>query len=161
MDGYIEKRTIKQEIALSGIDYDTRQKVLQIIDCVKEVDLLDRDTGKEPLLETKTGYSHVSYADGTGGFETNTFTDWVCPTCGWFVGELYSGFGQWHIQGETSYCARCGQRIDWSLPEKEEKRRYEQRKERERKEREYKLDNMHRKLREKYGMIGGSHESTE
>lgn len=161
MDGYIEKRTIKQELALSGIDYDTRQKVLQIIDCVKEVDLLDRDTGKEPLLETKTGYSHVSYADGTCGFETNTFTDWVCPTCGWFVGELYSGFGQWHIQGETSYCSRCGQRIDWSLPEKEEKRRYEQRKERERKEREYKLDNMHRKLREKYGMIGGSHESTE
>ncbi len=154
-EGYINKRTIKQDLALSGIDYNTRQKVLQIIEGAKEVDLLDRDTGKEPLLETKTGYSHVSYADGTGGFETNTLTDWVCPTCGWFVGELYSGLGQWHIQSETSYCARCGQKIDWSLPKEEEKLRYEERKERERKESAYKLDNMHRKLREKYGMIGG------
>lgn len=159
-DGYIEKRTLMQDLARSGIDFKTREKMRSLIEVQKGVNLLERDDGKEPLLETKNGYSHVSYADGTGEFQVNEYTDWVCPTCGWFVGELYSGFGEWHIQGDLSYCARCGQKIDWSLPKDDEKRRYEERKERERKERMEKegvrLDNMHRHLREKYGMMGDS-----
>ena len=157
MDGYINKRTLKQELALSGINYETRHKVLDIIDHIGEVDLSERDTGKEPLLETKKGYCHVSYADGHGEYQVNEYSDWVCPTCGWFVGELYSGFGQWHIQGETSYCARCGQKIDWSLPQADEKRRYEERKKREREEHlkktGVKLDNMNIGKRRKYGML--------
>lgn len=156
-DGYINRRTLKQEIALGIRDYETRQRVQTIIDSIEEVNLSERDKGKEPKLETKTSVSHVSYADGSGGFESSTFTDWMCPTCGWFVGELFSGYGRWHIQGETSYCSRCGQRIDWTLPKAEEKRRYEERKTKEREEWEkrtgHKLDNMHESRRRKYGML--------
>jgi len=73
-DGYIDKRILKQEIALGINDYETKERVQEIIDRIKEVDLLDRDKGKEPKLETHTSVSHVSYADGSGGFESNTFT---------------------------------------------------------------------------------------
>lgn len=156
MDGYIEKRNLLADLALE-FDYETSKKIRRIVEAQKECDLSERDTGKEPLLETKTGYSHVSYADGHGEFQTNTFTDWVCPTCGWFVGELYSGHGRWHIQSETTYCARCGQKIDWSLPKDEEKRRYEERKAKEREEWERKhghgLDNMNERKRRKYGAL--------
>ncbi len=158
-DYWINRRTVKQEIALCGLDYNTREKVQSVIDGIKGVDLLSRDEGKEPVLETKTSVSHVFYADGSDGFESTTFTDWMCPVCGWFVGELFSGFGKWHIQGETSYCARCGQKIDWTKPSEEEKRRYEEQKAKQRKEHErktgIKLDNMHEGRRRKYGMLGG------
>ena len=65
-DGYIEKRTLMQDLARSGIDFKTREKMRSLIEVQKGVNLLERDDGKEPLLETKNGYSHVSYADGTG-----------------------------------------------------------------------------------------------
>ena len=158
-DYWINRRELKQEIALCGLDYDTREKVQRVIDRIQGINLLERDEGKEPVLETRTSVSHVSYADGTGGFKDHTYTDWMCPVCGWFVGELYSGFGMWHIQGETSYCARCGQKIDWTKPEEEEKRRYEERKAKQREEWERKnkttLDNMFEGRRRKYGMMEG------
>lgn len=148
---------LKQDIALIGLDYDTREKVQSVIDRQEPINLLERDDGKEPILETKTSVYHVSYADESGGFEKRTFTDWMCPTCGWFVGELYSGFGRWHIQGESSYCSKCGQRIDWTKPNEEEKRRYEERKAKDREEWEkkngHKLDNMNESRRKKYGML--------
>lgn len=161
---WINRLRLKQDLALAIHDYDMRQQVMAIIDTYDSVDLLDRDMGKEPVLESKTRVCHVSYADGTGGFESRPYTDWMCPVCGWFVGELYSGHGRWHIQGDVSYCARCGQKIDWTKPEEEEKRRYEERKAKEREEFErkhgIKLDNMFEGRRRKYGMIteGLNHE---
>lgn len=156
---WIEKRSLLQEIALAHIDYETRQKVNQVIDGAKTVNLLDRDKGKEPHLKSKSMIYHESRADGTGGFKRHDFEDWVCPTCGWFVGELYSGYGKWHIQGETSYCAKCGQKIDWTKPSEEEKRRYEETRAKEREEWEKKngsrLDNMNEWQRKKYGMLAG------
>ena len=120
-------------------------------------ELIDRDTGKEPSLEEKTTTHHVVKADGSGEFQSNHYLAWLCPECGWFVGELYCGFGKWHIQGETSFCARCGQRIDWSKPKDEEKRRYEESKRLEReafeKEHGQRLDNMYERLRRKHGML--------
>ena len=135
----------------------TMVHICDVIVSLKGIDLLDRDTGKEPVLETKSNVMHVSYTNGTSGFKETTFTDWMCPVCGWFVGELYSGFGRWHIQRETSYCARCGQKIDWTKPSDEEKRRYERIKAAKRKEFEqkngHKLDNMYEGLRRKYGEL--------
>ena len=100
---------------------------------------------------------HICYADGSGALDTSKWTDWVCPTCGWFVGELYSGFGRWHIQQDVSYCAKCGQKIDWTLPEENIKRMYEEKMERERiaheKECGVPLDNMNERRRKKYGML--------
>jgi len=126
---------------------------------VKEINfgkLINRDIGKEPILENHTSVCHVSYANGSGGMESSTTLEWKCPNCGWFVGELYSGCGKWHIQRDLSYCARCGQKIDWTLPKLEEKKRYEKNREEERirveKETGMRLDNMYERLRKKHGI---------
>lgn len=156
-DEYIDRRNLLQELAFLSIPYEQREKVRNLIMSRKSVDLLDRDTGKEPILEEGASLVHCSYADGTGGFESHPYLDWKCPACGWFVGELYCGHGMWHIQQESTYCSRCGQKIDWTKPTDEEKTKYEERKadERERrlKERGQRLDNMNERRRRKYGML--------
>ena len=154
---YADKMKILQELAFVDIGYENRKKVREMIESIECVNLLDRDTGKEPILESGSSLARVSYTDGTGGFESRPFTDWVCPVCGWFVCELYSGHGRWHVQGECSYCSKCGQKIDWTLPHDEEKRRYEERRAKELEEWEKKngtkLDNMHEGRRRKYGLL--------
>lgn len=156
-DKYINARTLKQDLAISGLSYETRQMVQRIIDAQKCVDILERDEGMEPLFTERTSVIHYDYADGHGGTGVHRFKDWTCPKCGWFVGELYCGFGKWHIQGERSYCARCGQKIDWTKPSEEEKRRYEGRKAEEReawrKRTGSALDNMNEFRRKKYGVM--------
>jgi len=67
---------------------------------------------KKPVFKTGESVYHVSYADGTGGFEKNKWADWTCPDCGWFVGEQY--IPRRHNQQKCNYCARCGCAIDWS-----------------------------------------------
>ena len=154
---YVDKMKLLQDMPHDWL-YEDREKFRAYLESVNGIDLLDRDTGKEPKLKQGSSVYHETKADGTGGFRTSHWEEWVCPTCGWFVGELYSGFGRWHIQGETSYCAKCGQKIDWTLPKEEEKRRYEERKVKEREEWEkrtgHKLDNMNEGRRRKYGMLG-------
>ena len=156
-DGYIERRRLMQDIAVCGLSYDDREKVQNIIERQKDVKVIDRDEGKEPILESKTSIWHESRSDGKSGFRSKNFEDWTCPTCGWSVGELFSGSGTWHVQGEKSYCSRCGQRIDWTLPKAEEKKRYEERRAKEReehlKENGIPLDNMNEKKRKKYGVM--------
>ena len=61
---------------------------------------------KKPVFKTGESVYHVSYADGTGGFEKNKWADWTCPDCGWFVGEQY--IPRRHNQQKCNYCARCG-----------------------------------------------------
>ena len=165
-DGYISRRNLLQELPfVSELSYETREKVRNLILRMPEMNMIDRDVGKEPILEQGSSLVHSTMADGTGKLENIPYLDWKCPTCKWFVGELYSGHGMWHIQSETSYCARCGQKIDWTKPKDEEKWRYEERmaKEREQRLREtgMRLDNMHEGRRRKYGMLqedkDGSH----
>ena len=67
---------------------------------------------KKPVFKTGESVCHVSYADGTGGFEKNKWADWTCPDCGWFVGEQY--IPRRHNQQKCNYCAKCGCAIDWS-----------------------------------------------
>ena len=67
---------------------------------------------KKPVFKTGESVYHVSYADGTGGFEKNKWADWTCPDCGWFVGEQY--IPRRHNQQKCNYCAKCGCAIDWS-----------------------------------------------
>ena len=152
-DRFINAWTLKQDLA-DALSWAEREKVMMIIDAQKSVNMLDRDIGVEPLLENHTSAWHERHADGHGEFHTRTDLAWTCPKCGWFVGELYCGNGRWHIQQQTSYCARCGQKIDWTKPSDEEKRRYEERKAKEREEWEkkngVKLDNMYEHLRDKY-----------
>jgi len=156
-DEYIDKRNLLQELVFLDIPYDSRERVRRLINTRTSVNLLDRDTGKEPILEEGASLVHCSYADGTSGFENHPYFDWKCPVCGWFVGELYCGHGMWHIQGEKTYCSKCGQKIDWSKPSDDEKTKYEERKAQERekmmKDIGMRLDNMNERRRRKYGML--------
>lgn len=156
MDDFISRRTLLQELPFLSIEPTDREKVRYLIERMKPVDMLDRDTGMEPILEEGKGLVHVNHTDGTSEWVEPPYLDWKCPKCGWFVGELYSGFGMWHIQDDTTYCSRCGQKIDWTKPQDEEKRKYEERraKEREEFEKQHKvrLDNMNKSRRIKYGV---------
>ena len=153
---YVDKMKLLQDMPHDWL-YEDREKFRAYLESVKGIDLLDRDTGKEPLLKDGSSLHHELYEDGTGAFKESRWNEWTCPTCGWFVGELYSGFGRWHIQNETSYCSKCGQKIDWTLPKEEEKWLYEERKAKEREEwkkrTEHRLDNMYESRRKKYGML--------
>ena len=157
-DEYINRRILLQDLAIcSQVEYETRRVVRSLIERQKPCELLSRDEGKEPILEEGSTLVHESRTDGKSGFRSRPYLDWKCPVCGWFVGELYCGHGRWHIQQERSYCSRCGQKIDWTKPSEEEKRRYESRKADEReaflKENGIPLDNMHEGLRRKYWML--------
>jgi len=158
MSRYIDAEELKRHIAWdSGLDYEKRKIINAIIDKQTDIKPFDRDNGAEPILEQKTSTHHESLSDGTGRFVTTSFLDWTCPQCGWFVGELYCGYGIWHVQGEKSYCAKCGQKIDWTKPKAEEKRRYEEeqakRREEYHKKNGIRLDNMNENKRRKYGML--------
>lgn len=159
------KRRIRDSFHGSGKWLEDCEKIDGIIDRTKELKPFDRDIGKEPVLEQSTQVWHESYMDGTGAFKQSEILEWRCPNCGWFVGELYSGFGRWHVQSETSYCAECGQKIDWTLPKAEEKRRYEERKAKEREEwlkkNNHPLDNMNESRRRKHGLLSEGGEADE
>lgn len=146
-DLWINRRNLRQDIALAIHDKKTREHVMLVIDVQPACDLSERDQGKEPILKDHESLMHEYYADGSGAWKSSKRTDWTCPTCGWFVGELISGSGRWHIQRETSYCTRCGQRIDWTKPDAEQWKLYEERKEKERQEWEREHAEMLRKFR--------------
>ena len=162
MARFIDADELKKHIRWDLLHYGGKYTVTdceaidRVIDSEEEIILSERDKGAEPLLEEKTSFYDEVRADGTGGIKSSTHTDWMCPQCGWFVGELYSGHGRWHIQQDVSFCARCGQRIDWTKPKEEEKRKYEEQKKREREEWErktgHRLDNMYEHRRIKYGV---------
>ena len=164
MAKYIDADELKKHIRWKFMQLNSGSKIGlkeckeidSVIDEEKEIKVFDRDNGAEPILETRTSMHHELHSDGHGEFVQSTFTDWMCPNCGWFVGELYSGFGKFHIQSETSFCSKCGQKIDWTKPKEEEKRRYEADKERQRRKHLIrtgcKLDNMNERKRIKYGV---------
>ena len=156
IDADLLKRHIRWDYSPAG-GYEEIEKLDQIIDSMQELKNSERDNGAEPILENHTSAWFEDYADGSGAVKNRTTLEWKCPNCGWFVGELYCGHGKWHIQGETSYCASCGQKIDWTIPKDEEKRRYEEEKRKEREEFYQKhgieLDNMGETLRRKHGKL--------
>ena len=99
-------------------DLIDRQEAIDALDCINGVEEVLRSLPaaqperKKPVFKTGESVCHVSYADGTGGFEKNKWADWICPDCGWFVGEQY--IPRRHNQQKCNYCAKCGCAIDWS-----------------------------------------------
>lgn len=148
-DFWINRRNLRQDIALAIHDKKTREHVMLVIDAQPACDLSERDQGKEPILKDHESLMHEYYADGSGAWKSSKHTDWTCPTCGWFVGELLSGPGHWHVQGEKSYCSRCGQRIDWTKPSEEEWRLYEERKAEEEKRREKEHEELMKRFKDR------------
>lgn len=72
----------------------------------------EKQKPKKPIWKQGIGIVHKDYADGHGETVEEKWTDWVCPNCGWFVGEQY--IPRRHNQRKSNYCSRCGQKINWS-----------------------------------------------
>lgn len=106
------------EIAAGKIDI-----ISYISHGVREMNAAPRhteDVAKLPILQDCESLVHTEYADGTGKNHIHRFKAWICPECGWFVGEQYTP--TWarrtpHNQSKCNFCSRCGKRIDWQSVE--------------------------------------------
>lgn len=74
---------------------------------------LEKRIPKKPIFKYGKSGSLVDYADGSGEYKVETWAEWVCPECGWFVGEQY--IPRRHNQRKCNFCSRCGQAIDWNV----------------------------------------------
>lgn len=72
----------------------------------------EKQNPKKPIWKQEIGIVHKDYADGHGETVEEKWADWVCPNCGWFVGEQY--IPRRHNQRKSNYCSRCGQKINWN-----------------------------------------------
>lgn len=82
----------------------------------------DTDIALKPIWESSESLVFSDYVDGTGSAELRRWAAWVCPTCGWFVGEQFiPSFAKHkpHNQKKCNFCSQCGQRIDWQGVETE------------------------------------------
>ena len=79
------------------------------------VQALEKQIPKKPILKNGESGSFVDYKDGHGEYKVTKWQDWVCPICGWFVGQRYNrSQNHSHDQRKCNYCNECGQKIDWS-----------------------------------------------
>ena len=74
---------------------------------------LEKRIPKKPIFKHGKSGNFVDYADGSGEYKVEKWAEWVCPECGWFVGEQY--IPRRHNQGKCNFCSRCGQAIDWNV----------------------------------------------
>lgn len=79
--------------------------------CRMGMEALKKQLPQKPIFKTGESIFFLDYADGRGEAKTNKWADWVCPSCGWFVGEQY--IPRRHNQQKSAFCAKCGQAIDW------------------------------------------------
>ena len=79
------------------------------------IQALEKQIAKKPILKNGESRSFVDYEDGHGEYKVTKWQDWVCPICGWFVGQRYNrSQNHSHDQRKCNYCNECGQKIDWS-----------------------------------------------
>ena len=79
------------------------------------IQALEKQMPKKPILKNGESGSFVDYEDGHGEYKVTKWQDWVCPICGWFVGQRYNrSQNHSHDQRKCNYCNDCGQNLDWS-----------------------------------------------
>ena len=79
------------------------------------VSALEKQIPKKPILKNGESRSFVDYEDGHGEYKVTKWQDWVCPICGWFLGQRYNWSQNYsHDQRKCNYCNECGQKLDWS-----------------------------------------------
>lgn len=79
------------------------------------IQALEKQIPKKPILKNGERGSFVDYENGHGEYRVIKWQDWVCPICGWFVGQRYNrSQNHSHDQRKCNYCNECGQKIDWS-----------------------------------------------
>lgn len=79
------------------------------------------DKAEPPIWKNGESVVHTDYTNGSADTKLNEWASWVCPKCGWFVGEQF--IPRWegrkpHNQHKCNFCSRCGQKIDWAKVEK-------------------------------------------
>lgn len=75
----------------------------------------EKQIPKKPILKSGTGVIHLNKGDEPHEWRKVEWQDWVCPVCGWIVGQRYNAFQiKPHDQRKCNYCNECGQAIDWS-----------------------------------------------
>ena len=90
-------------------------KVLEHEENLVAIQALEKQIPKKPILKNGESGSFVDYKDGHGEYKVTKWQDWVCPICGWFVGQRYNrSQNHSHDQRKCNYCNECGQKIDWS-----------------------------------------------
>lgn len=76
---------------------------------------LEKQIPKKPILKNGESRSFVDYENEYGEYKVTKWQDWVCPICGWFVGQRYNrSQNHSHDQRKCNYCNECGQKLDWS-----------------------------------------------
>lgn len=80
---------------------------------------VEKQTAKRPVLKNGESGMFVDYTDGHGEYKVAKWQDWVCPVCGWFVGQRYNAHRNGskphpHDQRKSKYCNECGQKLDWN-----------------------------------------------
>ena len=84
------------------------RKIGTVEECREAV---EKQKPKRPVWKKGSSIICKDYADGHGEVEESKWADWVCPNCGWFVGEQY--IPRRRNQQKSNYCSRCGQAIQW------------------------------------------------
>lgn len=79
---------------------------------------LEKQMPKKPILKNGESLMHINKGEQPHEWRINKWQDWVCPVCGWFVGQRYNclrshGEPHPHDQRKSDYCNECGQRINW------------------------------------------------
>ena len=103
-----------QEWEAAAGKIDTINNICEAVHNMNTCSRSDGEKAQKPVLKDGVSVVHSDYANGTAKTETQRWREWVCPVCGWFVGErlVHSHIGT-HDQQQSNFCSRCGQKIDW------------------------------------------------
>lgn len=91
-------------------------RVWGYIESFPEAEIPNQTEAKPPIWKEGKSVIHRDHVDGSASTVVNNWADWVCPVCGWFVGEQY--VPRKHNQQKCDFCSRCGQKIDWKAVDK-------------------------------------------
>ena len=106
-------REVRFNMSTIGLSDKAAKRVVEARDMA--INALEKQIPKKPILKNGESGSFVDYADGHGEYKVTKWQDWVCPICGWFVGQRYNrSQNHSHDQRKCNYCNECGQKIDWS-----------------------------------------------
>lgn len=109
---YGESGIICKEVAIVAISALKEIQQYREIGTVEECrEAREKQILKRPVWKEGRSVICKDYADRHGEVEENKWAAWVCPNCGWFVGEQY--ISRRHNQNKSNYCSRCGQAIQW------------------------------------------------
>lgn len=108
------KEAIKTlEIAKAEVEWNYPLDYAIAIDIA--IAALEKQIPKKPILKNGETLVHLNKGDKPHEWQLNKWQDWVCPVCGWFVGQRYNALqAHPHDQRKSNFCNECGQAIDWS-----------------------------------------------